>query len=112
MSAMSILLVLVSSFRGKQGGGVGRLAAARFVFRRRGRFGRGQVAAPARDDLDARSFAARRHADGLLLLAALFLAGRALLIGALALNLLAEDAGVRDPAREQLQRTDRVVVAG
>src|SRR3954471_16864179 len=79
MSAMSILLVLVCRTGGETVGSapsVGRLAAARFVLGGRGRFWRGQVAAPPRDDLDARSFATRRNANRLLLLAALFLARR------------------------------------
>src|SRR5437588_406161 len=69
-----------------------------------------QIPAPARHHLDARSFAARRDADGLRLLAAARVAVRALLVGALAPHLLAEQAGVRDLAREQLERADGVVV--
>src|SRR5205809_137723 len=70
------------------------------------------IPAPARHRLDTRALAARRDADGLRLLAAIFLALRALLVGALALHLLAQHAGVRDLAREQLERADGVVVAG
>src|SRR6476469_5412860 len=51
----------------------GRLVLARFVVGGSGGFGRRQVAATARYDLDARPFAARRDADGLLFLSALFL---------------------------------------
>src|SRR5579871_6877150 len=88
-----------------------RLRAVFLVFRRGGRFGRRQLAAVARDDLDARPFAAGRDADRLRLVAAAgLLAGVALLVGALAPDLLAQHAGLGDLAGEQLQRTDGVVV--
>src|SRR4029079_15441861 len=76
--------------------------AAALVVRRRGGLGRGQVGAAARDDLDLRTFAARRHADRLRLLGAAALLGArgALLVGALAADLLAEHARVRHLARE------------
>jgi len=48
----------------------GLVVRAAFVVRRGRRLGRRQVAAAARDDLDARPLAARRDADGLRLLAA------------------------------------------
>src|SRR5262249_35885 len=74
---------------------------------RRGR-GLGVEHAAARRHLDARTVAARRHVDDALagLLALLTAGARGLLE-----DLVADDRGVRDLRREQLDRADRVVVA-
>src|SRR6266478_4811565 len=111
----SAIALLSSSFRAMKkmkGGSREGLGLLGLVLGRRGGFGRRQIVAAARHDLDLRALAARRHPDRLRLLGALRVALGTLLVRALAADLLAEQARVRHLAREQLERADRIVVAG
>src|SRR5688500_9068512 len=83
-------------------------SAILLVLVRRGR-SLGVEHAAARRHLDARTIATRRHVDDALARLLFLRAARAC---GLLVDLVAEDRGVRDLRREQLDRADRVVVAG